>query len=69
MCVRVCVYACVCVCVPSALNTSLHQLTVAMSRVTYFILRAHTGIDVSHSHHRKNSGEILEKMQVNGPEG
>ena len=31
------------------------------SRVTYFLLRALTGIDVSQSQHRKNSGEILEK--------
>ena len=31
------------------------------SRVTYFILRAYTGIGVSHSQHRKKSGEVLEK--------
>ena len=37
--------------------------------VTYFILRTHTGIGVSHSQHRKTSVEVLEKMQVNGPEG
>ena len=41
----------------------------ASSRVTYFILRAYTGSDVSHSQHRKKLGEVLEKMQVNGPEG
>ena len=41
----------------------------ASSRVTYFILRAYTAPDVSHSQHRKKSGEVLEKMQVNGPEG
>ena len=40
-----------------------------MSRVTYFILRAHTGSSVSHSQHKNSSGEVLEKMQVNGPEG
>ena len=33
----------------------------ASSRVTYFILRAYRGT--------KKSGEVLEKMQVNGPEG
>ena len=37
--------------------------------LTYFILRACTGTSVSHSQHRIKSGEILEKMQVNGPEG
>ena len=31
----------------------------ASSRVTYFILRAHTGTGVSHSQHRKNLGEIF----------
>ena len=40
-----------------------------MSRVTCFILRGHTGTSVSHSQHRNSSGEVLEKMQVNGPEG
>ena len=46
-----------------------------MSRVTYFILRAHAGNSTSQSQHRKYSGEILEqkkkkkkKMQVNGAE-
>ena len=43
-------------------------MSVTMSRVTYFILRAHTGTGVSHSQHRKNSGDVLEKMQVKGPE-
>ena len=42
---------------------------VSMSRMTYFILGAQTGTGVSHSQHRKNSGEVLEKMQMNGPEG
>ena len=41
----------------------------AFSRVTYFILQAYTGTGVSHSQHRKKSGEVLEIMQVNGPEG
>ena len=43
--------------------------TPASSRVTYFILRAYTGAGVSDSYYRKNSGEVLEKMQMNGPEG
>ena len=30
-------------------------------KVTYFNLRAHTGTCISHSQHRKDSGEILEK--------
>ena len=42
---------------------------VTTSRVTYFILRAHTGTGVSLSQHRRNSEEVLEKMQVNGPRG
>ena len=33
----------------------------APSRVTYFILRAYTGTNVSRSQHRKNSGKVLEK--------
>ena len=37
-----------------------------MSRVTYFILRAYTGIGVSHSQHRKDSGEILENSEWTG---
>ena len=41
----------------------------ASNRVTYFILRAYTGSSVSHSQHRRKLGEVLEKMQVNGPEG
>ena len=44
-------------------NGNLHQLSVTMSWLTYFILHVHTGIDVRHSQHRTNSGE------VNGPEG
>ena len=41
----------------------------ASNRLTYFILRAYTGTSVSQSQHRKKSGEVLEKMQVNGLEG
>ena len=41
----------------------------ASSRVTYSFLRAYTGTSVSHSQHTKKSREVLEKMQVNGPEG
>ena len=37
--------------------------------VTYFILLAYTGTAVSHSLHRKNSGEVWGKMLVNGSEG
>ena len=34
------------------------------------ILRTYTGTGVSHSQHRKKKlGQVLEKMQVNGPEG
>ena len=40
-----------------------------MSRMTYFIVRAHIRTGVSHSQHRKHAGEVLEKMQVNGVEG
>ena len=40
----------------------------ASNRVTYFIMWAYTGTGVNHSQHRKNSEEVLEKMQVNGPE-
>ena len=40
-----------------------HQLFVIMSRMTYFIMRADTRTGVSHSQHRKNSGEVLEKCR------
>ena len=50
-------------------HRNLHQLSGTMSRVTYFILRAHTGTGFNHSQHRKNSGEVLEKLQVSGLEG
>ena len=45
------------------------QLSVTTSRVTYFILRVHTGTGVSHSQHRKSLEEVWKKMQVNGTEG
>ena len=48
---------------------NLHQLPVTMSRMTYFILQTHTGTGVSHSQHWKNSGQVWEKLQVNGLEG
>ena len=54
--------------IPRAVNTgNLHQLSVTMSRMTYFILRASTGTAVNHSQQRRSSGEIFEKMQVNRP--
>ena len=36
-------------------------VSVTTSRVTCFILRAHTGTAASHSQHRKNSEEVLGK--------
>ena len=36
----------------------LHQMCVTTSWVTYFILLALTETSVSHSQHRKNSGEF-----------
>ena len=39
------------------------------SRVTYFILWAHTGTVCQPQPIQEKSGEVLEKMQVNGPEG
>ena len=50
-------------------HRNLHQLSLTKSRVTYFILRAHTVTGVSYSQHRgkKTLGRGLEKMQVNGP--
>ena len=46
---------------------NLHKLSITTSRVTYFILQAHTGTGVSQSQHREKIGRGLEKMQVNGP--
>ena len=48
---------------------NLNHLSVPTSRVTYFILQAHKRAGVSHSQRRKNSGEVLKTMQVNGPGG
>ena len=42
---------------------NLHQLSVTMSRVTYFIPRIHTGTGVGHGQHRKNWEEVLEKCR------
>ena len=42
-------------------HRNLHQ-------AAYFILQVYTGTGASHSQRRKNSGEVLEKMQVTGPE-
>ena len=44
-------------------HRNLHQLpvSVTMSKVTYFILRANIGTHVSHSQHKKNSENVLEK--------
>ena len=55
---------------------NLHRLSVTMSRVTYFILRAHTGSGVSHGQHRKiswevlgqNAGEWTERVQISKEE-
>ena len=41
----------------------------ASSRVTYFILRAYTGTMCKPQPTQEKAGEVLEKMQVNGPEG
>ena len=35
----------------------------AVSKVTYFILRANTGTGVSHSFDRNNSGEVWKKCK------
>ena len=53
----------------SAWYGNLHQLSVTMSRVTYFVLRTHTGTDVSHSQTQENIRRGFGKMQVNWPEG
>ena len=47
---------------------NLHQVSVTMSRMSYFILRANTGTGVSHSQQEK-LGRGFGKMQVKGPEG
>ena len=53
----------------STQDGNLHQLSVTISRVTCLILQAHTGTGVIYSQQKKNSGELLEKMQVNWQEG
>ena len=50
-------------------HRNLHQLSEVMSRVTYISLRAHTGTGISRNQDKKNSGDVFEIMQVNGPEG
>ena len=47
--------------IPGTQHGNLHQLSVTMSRVTCFILPAHTGSGVSHSRHRKKIGTVLGK--------
>ena len=44
-------------------------LEPALSRATYFILQTYTATGLSHKQHGKNSGDVLEKMQVNRSEG
>ena len=46
---------------PDTQDGNKHQLSVTMSRVSSFILRAHTGTGVSHSQQRENSGEVFGK--------
>ena len=41
----------------------------ASGRVTYFTVRAYTGTMFQRQPTQEKSGEVLEKMQVNGPEG
>ena len=50
--------------IPRARNTG-----TCIRQSDLFILRAYTGTGVSYSQHKKNSGDVLEKMQVNGLEG
>ena len=47
----------------------LHQLSVTMSRVTYFIMWAHTGTGVTHSQQTKSSGEVWKKYRWLGRRG
>ena len=46
-----------------AQHGNLHQLSVTMSRVTFLILRAHTGTGLSHSQHKKNSEGVSKKYR------
>ena len=41
----------------------------ASGRVTYFILQGYTGTMRQPQPTQEKSGKVLEKMQVNGPEG
>ena len=41
----------------------------ASGRVTYFILQGYTGTMRQPQPKQEKSGKVLEKMQVNGPEG
>ena len=45
---------------------NLYQSSVTMSRVTYFILQAHTGTCISPSQHRKKLGRDLEESKCTG---
>ena len=51
--------------IPRALNTGIR----IDEQSAHHILWTHRRTGVSHSQHRKNSRELLEKRQVNGPEG
>ena len=50
--------------IPRALNTG-----TCIQQGDLFYSLVYTGTGVSHSQRRKKLGEVLEKMQVNGPEG
>ena len=49
---------------------NLHPLSVTMSKVTCFILLAHTRTGVSYSQHRKNSGagEWIRRVEMSKEE-
>ena len=47
--------------IPGTQHGNLHQFSVTMSGVTYFILPAHTGSGVSHGRHLKRIGTVLGK--------
>ena len=44
-------------------HRNLHQSSGTASRLTYFILQVHTGTELS-----SNSGQVFDKMQVDGLE-
>ena len=50
--------------IPRALNTG-----TSIQQGDLFDSAAYTGTGVRHSQHKKKSGEVLEKMQVNRLEG